>query len=92
MLRKVNEGKVESDEGYSIHIVGLELLEYQENSKKIQLDWTFNSQTKKITIYASDAKAWMFPSKEEMTKSDRERVINNIKKAVRLLTGDFEVV
>ncbi|MCB0486030.1 MAG: hypothetical protein KDC47_07540 [Flavobacteriaceae bacterium] len=92
MLKKITEGRVESDEGFSIHIIGLEVLRYEENGKSIILDWTLDPKSKKMRIYVSDALSWDKPTKEKLTVDDKNKIIKNIKRAVVLLEGDYEVI
>lgn len=84
MLRKINEGKVESDSGFAIHITGLECLKYEEKSFSKEFEWNYDPKTSKTYIYISCDK--------ELNEIEKKRIINNIKEAVKLLTGNFEVV
>ncbi|MBA2655190.1 MAG: hypothetical protein H0U71_09040 [Gammaproteobacteria bacterium] len=84
MLRKINEGGVESENGFSIQIVGPELLEYKEKNKIIKIDITYDPKKRKIYICASNI--------DELSKNEKIQMIRNIKKAIKLLKGNFEVV
>ena len=84
MLKKTNEGGVESNTGFSIQITGPELLEYRHNGKIIDIDLSYDPKKRKIYIYASSIK--------ELNETAKKQMINNIKEAVQLLKGDFEIV
>lgn len=92
MLKKINEGRVESDDGFSIHITGLESLKYQENDNYIIFEWNYDPKTQKIYVYASDVDKWNEPSKVILTGNHKKKVIENLKNAVKLLKGKFEIV
>lgn len=84
MLKKINEGKVESDSGFSIHITGLECLKYEDNKHSVEFEWNYDPKAHKTYIYVSDSKEGAATEKREMA--------NNIKEAVKILSGNFEVV
>lgn len=84
MLKKINEGRVESDSGFSVHIIGLETLKYEDRKHSIEFEWNYNPKTKKTYIYISDA--------TELSSTERNEIANNVKEAVKLLEGNFEVV
>ena len=84
MLRKINEGSVESDSGFSIQISGPELLEYKDGARVIEIDVAYDPNKRKIYIYASNV--------NELNENEKKLMISNINEAVKLLKGDFEVV
>jgi hypothetical protein len=84
MLKKINEGRVESDAGFSIHITGLECLKYEDGGHSIEFEWNYDPATRKTYIYVSDVK--------ELKDSEKIIIKNNIKEAVKLLDGTFEIV
>ena len=92
MLKKINAGRVESDDGFSVHITGLETLKYEENNKYVVFDWALDPKTKKIRIYVSDARSWSSEGRQILVSEDKVRIKQNIKQAVALLDGDFEVI
>lgn len=84
MLKKINEGGVESNAGFSIQIIGPELLEYKQNGKIIEIDMAYDPKKRKIYIYASNI--------NELNSKEKIQMIRNIQEAVQLLKGDFEVM
>lgn len=92
MLKKINAGKIESDEGFSIAITRPEELKYIEGEKYLFLGWTLNSKNKVISIYLSDAGTWSSLDRKVITISEKEKIKNNISRAIKLLDGDFTIV
>lgn len=92
MLKKINAGRVESDSGFSVHIVGLETLRYEENGKYIVVDWTLDPKTQKTRIYLSDVNNWDSEGRKMLDSADKARIYQNIKQAMALLDGEFEIV
>ena len=93
MLKKINEGGVESSQGFSIQITGPEVIKYIYKSYSVELEINHDSKSRKAYIYASDINDWYQGAKRiHMSPADKHSMIQNIKEAVKLLTGDFEVV
>lgn len=84
MLKKINAGRVESNLGFSIHITGMECLKYEDREHSIEFEWNYEPRTKKTYIYVSDVK--------ELSHSEKNIIKNNIKEAVKLLDGTFEII
>ena len=84
MLKKINEGRVESNTGFSIHITGLECLKYEDDEHSIEFEWNYDPIAQKTYIYVSDVK--------ELNDSEKIIIKSNIKEAVKLLDGTFEIV
>lgn len=92
MLKKITEGRVESDNGFAIHIIGLEALKYEENNRFIILEWNYDPKIQRICVYASNASSWNQPANVPLTPDEKEKMVDNIREAVKLLKGTFEVV
>lgn len=91
-MKKINEGGV-SDNSFSIQIIGPECIEYSSNNKIIKIDMGYEPRKRKIYIYASDITRWTSSNNQILISNDEKKcIINNIKEAVKLLTGNFEVV
>lgn len=92
MLKKINESRVESDNGFFIHITGLENMRYQENDQYIDFTWSYDPQKRKTFFYIADALNWDYPVGKHINEQERKKIINNIREALKLLTGDFEII
>ena len=92
MLKKINEGGVVGDNGFSIQITGPEELEYKYNNHLVKIDMGYDPKKKKIYIYADNIGQWDLPNKHKLISSDEKKnIINNIKEAVKLLKGNYEI-
>ena len=79
-LRKINEGLVESADGWSAR-VKREALEYQEGGEIAVINIGYDPSSREITVYAS-----------EIAHPRKDYVIANVKRAVMLFTGKWVVV
>lgn len=85
MLKKINEGGVKSDDNsFSMQIVHPEYLEYKEDDRCIPISIAYDPKSQKVYIYVSDIK--------ELNEIEKKRVLNNIREAVKLLGGNYEVI
>lgn len=92
MLKKINEGTVESSSGFYIKILHPEYLEYCEGERGLQLSMGYKPKIRSIHIYVSDVQKWSGPQNEIFSENDKKRVMSNIKEAVKLLKGNFEII
>ncbi|MCX7124494.1 MAG: hypothetical protein NTU49_01820 [Gammaproteobacteria bacterium] len=93
MLKKINEGFVESDEGFSIRITGPEIIKYVCNNYSVNIEINYDFKNRKAYIYASKINCWECGGeKVQMNVNNKKSMIENINKAVKLLTGYFEIV
>lgn len=92
MFKKINEGGVVGDNGFSIQIIGPEELEYKCMEKKLIIDLGYDSKKKTTYIYVNDITRWDNSNDTlDMSVDERDEIITNIKEAVKLLNGNFEV-
>jgi hypothetical protein len=84
MFKKINAGKIISDNGVCVHLVGLELLEYEDNGRIIEFEWNYDPKERKTYIYVSDNK--------NLTIQEKNKIIANMRETIKLLEGNFEVI
>ncbi len=84
MLNKINEGRVESDCGFTIQIKGLECLEYVDKEHSLQFEWNYDPKTNKTYVFITN--------ESHLSKAEKARIAQNIKQAVELLKGNFEII
>ena len=84
MLKKINAGGVESDDGFSIQFTHPELLEYKQGNKIFEISVGDDLKRQIVYIYASQV--------NNLNEVEKNKMINNIKEAVKLLNGNFEVI
>ena len=93
MLKKINANGVESDEGFKIQITGPEIIKYTCKNHSVDIEINYDPKHRKAYIYAKDTVYWNNAGgKIRMTEFERNLMIRNIKNAVKLLEGDFEVL
>jgi|GEM_PF-2139959 len=92
MLRKINEGRVESDEGFIVNIIGLEALRYEVAGQFIDIEWNYNPISKKTLIYIKNIKNWDKPFNKTIEEDEKQKIIENISKALKLMKGSFEFI
>lgn len=92
MLKKISAGRVESDEGFSIQVSGLETLRYEDHGKIVDIDWTYDPKLRKTNVFVSDVTFWKKPPSLKIDPSDKKKMVKNIGDAVKLLDGNFELV
>ena len=92
MLKKINEGGVESDTGFSIQIINAGTLEYCEGDKAVHIAIGYNRKTREIFVHASEIKSWSASANTPLSESKKNEIIQNIEKSVALLKDHFVVV
>lgn len=94
MLKKVNEGTVESDEGFMIKIDNPDYLKYFEGDKFIEVSIDFNENTKEIFINASkEITNWCGRGAELSINVEKKiNIQENIRNSLALLKGNFIVL
>lgn len=93
MLKKINAGRVESDEGFSIQIIGPEILRYSYDGFEVEFNIDYDKTYRKIYIYVSDVFTWdKYIGSRQISKAMKEEIAKNIAESVQLLDGVFEIV
>lgn len=83
MLKKITEGRIEGGNGFYIQ-VGRDLLEYSDGKTFIELDLGYDEITKKNYVYVWNDKT--------LTSREKINIAKNLKEAIKLLTGSFEII
>ena len=93
MLKKINEGCVESDEGFSIRITGPEVVKYISNNCSVDIEINYDFKNRKGYIYASKVNYWQCEGEKiKINENEKKSMIKNISEAVKFLTDVFEIV
>ena len=92
MLKKINEGRVESDQGFSVHIIGLEILRYEEHGRSFNIEWNYDPASRKTYVYLSDVNVWEKPIKTNMSNEEKNEITTNLIECLKMLGGNFEIV
>lgn len=82
MLKKITEGRVENDDGFSIQM-DREVLEYTDKGRKLRFNMGYDPGKRKIYVYIS---------MEKLPTHEKNQIERKIKEALKLLKGDYEIV
>jgi len=84
---------IESDEGFSVEVLGRTGLLYTEGSKKLRIDSEVLSGPSGLGIYKNSIKSWDIPQKNELIdESKRDTIVDNIRRAFRFRGVEIEVL
>lgn len=73
---------IESDEGFSVEVLGPEYVLYVEGPRSLRVDSEFLTGPIALAIYPSSIKRWDPPhSTDVIDKASRERIVENIRRA-----------
>lgn len=85
----------ESDEGFSIRILGRTGLTYREGAKSTLVDSELLSSASSSTmaVYKNSIQRWKSPHQDEIiSEEDRNRIIDNLRKVFRSQGNDIDVI
>jgi len=75
---------VESDEGFSVEVLGPEYVLYVDGPRSLHVDSEYLMSPTALVIYPSSIKRWDPPhSTEVIDQATRERIVENIRRAFR---------
>lgn len=91
MLRKINNAQVVSDEGFKVKI-NRTYISYQEGSKAIHIDAEYALNPVRLVIYKDSIIKWFKPNESILiTESDRNVILEKVRKALKFLGFEFEI-
>ncbi len=83
---------IESDEGFSVEVLGPDRVLYIEGPRSVHIDSEFLMGPSGLVIYPSSIKRWDSPHSTEMIdKATRERIVENIRRAFRFSGHEIAV-
>lgn len=92
MFKKSKDGRIESDEGFSVKVIGRAGLEYKEGIKLIYVDSEMLGNSKiGFAIASSSIDRWQ-GSKQKIGAKEKLKILNNIKEAFRFLGYEIKVI
>jgi hypothetical protein len=84
---------VTSDEGFSVEVLGRTGIEYREGVKATFVDSEILASGHGIAVFKKSIKAWRPPyEKEEITAEQKDRIIENIRRAIEFRKQPVEVL
>lgn len=91
--KKINELTVQGSDGSSIQIRHHDYLEYRSNEGVVQVTVGYEPTRMQILVYASEANTRETSSgTKDISVSDHQAIIDNLKEGLALLKGTFVVV
>jgi hypothetical protein len=83
---------IESDQGYSVEVLGRVGLKYTEGEKSLTVDSEVLMGPSGMVVYKSSIRQWDPPhSNQAIDKATRERIIDNIRAAFHFKGYEIEV-
>jgi hypothetical protein len=90
-IPKVNV--VASDEGFSVEVLGRTGIEYREGSKSAFVDSEVLATGYGIAIFKDSIKGWRPPhDKEAISTEDRQRILDNIRRAITFRNQPVQIL
>ncbi len=84
---------IKSDLGFAVEVLGQTGIRYTEGEKSIFIDSEALAKPGAIALYASSIKRWEPPHEtDELESSDRDRIIENIRRAFKFKGHTLEVI
>jgi hypothetical protein len=84
---------IESDEGFSVEVLGRTGLLYTEGAKKLKVDSELLAGPSGLGIYRNSIKAWEPPHENELIEaSQRDAIVDNIRRAFRFDGFEIQVL
>jgi hypothetical protein len=81
---------IESDEGFSIELLGQTGLKYQEKDQSLFVDSEILNGPSGLIIYTDSIDHWS-PSNTQVTEPERTRIVENIRRAFKFRGFDIEI-
>lgn len=84
---------VSCEEGFSVEVLGRTGIEYREGCKSVFVDSEILATGHGIVVFKNSIKAWRPPhDKEELTAAQRQRIIENVRRAIEFRKQPVEVL
>lgn len=84
---------IQSDEGFSVEVLGRTGLLYTESSRQLHIDSEVLAGPSGLLIYEASIKSWNPPHEREIIDgAKRESIVENIRRAFRFRGFEIEVI
>lgn len=92
MFKEPRVNVIESDQGYSVQVLGRVGLKYTEGERSLIVDSEVLMGPSGMVVYKSSIRRWDPPhSAQVIDKAAKEQIINNIREAFRFKGYEIEV-
>jgi hypothetical protein len=83
MFKSTKRNVIESDEGFSVEVLGRTGLLYTEGARKLRVDSELLAGPPGLAIYRSSIRAWEPPHQNDpLDESRRAAILDNIRRAL----------
>lgn len=90
-IPKVN--MVSSDEGFSVEVLGRTGIVYREGDKAMFVDSEVLATGRGIAVFGNSIKGWRLPhEREQVTIAERQRILENIRRAIEFRKQPVEIL
>jgi hypothetical protein len=84
---------IESDNGFSVEVLGRTGMRYREGSRSVSVDSEVLAPGKGIAIYVNSIRKWDAPYQEQsISAEDKSRIVANIKSAMDFRQEPIEIL
>ncbi len=87
MFKETKTNVVESDEGFSVEVLGRTGIKYTEGEKTMFVDSEVLSGPHAMAIYKKSIKNWQTPNCEPICDTKRDKIVENIRRAFLFVWG-----
>jgi Immunity protein 74 len=92
MFHSPEANLIESDEGFSVEILGRTGLLYREGDHSMRVDSELLAEKAGIAVYRNSVKQWKPPHQELIDEAKREMIIDNIRRALRFQGCEIQIM
>jgi Immunity protein 74 len=84
---------IESDEGFSVEVLGRTGVRYIEDSKELRVDSEFLVSSSALVVYKNSIRSWEPPFDNEIIdENKRASIVDNIRRAFRFQGVEIDIM
>ena len=87
-----NPNIIVSDEGFSVQVLGMTGLRYQQGEKSMRVNSESLASPYGLVVYQSSIEKWLEPREEVINDQERARVVDNIRRAFAFRNIEVAVI
>jgi hypothetical protein len=92
MFKLIKPTLIESDEGFSVNLLDGEYMNYSEGDHKLKFNIEILASPAGYALYKQSIKGWQAPyNAEDIDDVKRERIIQNVERALRFANYQVEI-
>jgi hypothetical protein len=82
---------IESTEGFSVKVLGRTGMRYTEGARSIWIESEVLAKPRAIAMFKETIRVWAGPEPEEVNEKDRDRIVDNVKRAFQACGYELQV-